>query len=358
MVRNRQRGQLTSLAQRQQCLEWFHQAITEGARRRQAADILNISLKTLNRWQDKAGKTIEDQRPLVVKDMPANKLSKEEEKTILNISNQKEFSRLPPCQIVPMLADRGTYIASESSWYRVLRRNGQLTHRGRSKKPHKRRKPTTHIATGANQVWTWDISYLPSRTKGLFWYLYLIVDIYSRKIVGWEVYEVESGEYAKVLVERTLLSENCSKNPPVLHSDNGAPMKSFTFKARLEELGVGSSYSRPRVSNDNPYSESLFRTVKYCPEYPSSGFVTLDDARSWMLKFARWYNHEHRHSGIKFVTPHQRHNNEDKQLLEKRVAVYELAKSEHPERWPGAIRDWSHINEVALNPERERAGIN
>lgn len=355
LVRDRQRGQLTPQQERQQYLQWFNEAIADGARRYQAADILEISLKTLNRRDGGQGKAQADQRPVAKRTAPANQLSQEEEQKVLDTCNQPEFCQLPPSQIVPILADHGVYIASESSFYRILKKHGQLKHRGRSKQPQKRKKPTTHIATTANQVWSWDITYLPSRVKGQFWYLYLILDIYSRKIVGWEAYEAESGEYGQELLERTMLSEACLQAPPVLHSDNGAPMTSFTFKAKMESSGVISSYSRPRVSNDNPYSESMFRTVKYCPDYPSKGFDTLEDARHWMLKFARYYNCEHRHSGIKFVTPEQRHTGKDKQLLQNRKVVYEMAQARNPERFGGKTRNWEHIGEVALNPEKKLA---
>jgi len=228
-----------------------------------------------------------------------------------------------------------------------------VNHRGRSQKAKKSKPPTTHIAKAPNQVWSWDISYLPSTTKGLFHYLYLVEDIYSRKIVGWEVHESESGERAAELMQRTVLSEHCFREPLVLHSDNGSPMKSFTLQSKLADLGITPSHSRPRVSNDNAFSESLFRTIKYCPQWPSQGFVTLEGARKWVMHFVRWYNNEHRHSAIRFVTPAQRHRCEDKAILNKRDEVYALAKAKHPERWSGKTRNWEPINGVTLNPEKE-----
>lgn len=178
-----------------------------------------------------------------------------------------------------------------------------MNERGRANKRQSAPKPTTFTATGPNQVYSWDISYCPSAVKGQHWYLYLILDVYSRKIVAWEVHETESGEHAKTLVERALIREGCWHNPPVLHSDNGAPMTSYTLKTRLAELGMLMSYSRPRVSNDNPYSEAMFRTVKYCPKWPVKGFETLQEVRDWMLAFEHAYNEQHLHSGINFVTP-------------------------------------------------------
>ena len=239
----------------------------------------------------------------------------QERKAILAICNAPEHAELPPSQIVPRLADEGIYLASESSFYRVLREVDQLHHRGRSKVPQARKTPTTHIAEAPNQVWSWDISYLPSWVRGRFFYLYLIIDIYSRKIVGWEVHEREGSEEAAALVQRSVIAEHCFRRPLVLHADNGSPMKSQTMQAKLYDLGIIPSHSRPRVSNDNPYSESLFRTLKYCPRWPSEGFESLESARKWTERFVAWYNEEHRHSQIRFVTPAQRHRGEDITIL-------------------------------------------
>lgn len=194
--------------------------------------------------------------------------------------NRPEYASLPPTQIVPTLLDKGEYIGSESSYYRVLKAKDQLHTRGRHRSRQKQSKPTSYTATGPNQVYTWDITYLPSMVKGQHYYLYVIEDIYSRKVVGYDVYERECGELASVLLQRTLMREQCFNKPLVLHSDNGAPMKSLTFKARMEELGITSSYSRPRVSDDNPYVESLFRTVKYMPNWPTKGFECVEDSSS------------------------------------------------------------------------------
>jgi putative transposase len=255
-------------------------------------------------------------------------------------------------KIVPRLADQGRYLASEATFYRVLRASGQQHHRGRSLAAHKPARPTTHVATGARQVWSWDITYLPAPVRGQYYYLYLIEDIYSRKAVGWEVYEQESGEMATALLQRSVIREACVRQPLVLHSDNGAPMKSMTLLSKMYELGVTPSRSRPRVSNDNPYSESLFRTMKYCPYWPRDGFADLDAARVWVRSFIHWYNTEHRHSRIRFVTPAQRHQGQDITLLAKRHAVYQQARERHPERWAGDTRNWTPIGDVTLNPER------
>jgi putative transposase len=174
-----------------------------------------------------------------------------------------------------------------------------------------------------------------SNTEDQHWYHYLIMDIYSRKIIAWEIHDAESGELAKQLLERALLREGCWHQSPVLHSDNGAPMKPYSLKARLTELEMLMSYSRPRVSNDNPYSEALFRTVKYCPAWPTKGFASLSAVRDCMLTFERAYNEQHLHSGIRYVTPADRHQGVEQERLEHRKAVYKRAKRRHPQLWSG-----------------------
>ena len=318
--------------------------------RYKAAAFIGLSEKSLKRWRTAEGTVTEDQRPLAEPSVQPHRLTDAEEAAILAVCNQAEYQSLPPSQIVPLLADRGIYLGSESTFYRVLKRHKQQNHRGRMQPARKMASPTSFTATGPNQVWTWDISYCPSLVRGQHWYLYLIMDIYSRKIVAWEVHEEESGGLARQLVERALLREQCGQNPPVLHSDNGAPMTSYVLKARLAELGMLMSYSRPRVSNDNPFSESLFRTLKYCPEWPKKGFSSLTAVREWMLAFEQGYNEQHLHSGINFVTPTDRHSGDDHALLAQRTQVYEKARRQHPRRWSGNIRNWSVTGPVSLNP--------
>lgn len=346
---------MSSIQQRTDIIELFEEAINNGARRHEACKIMGISYRTLQRWKPKSASQIaEDQRPHAVHPTPHNKLSNEEVALVLNVCNQAEYASLPPSQIVPKLADKGVYIASESSMYRILHKHQQLNHRGHSKKPQHQRTPTTQIAQAINQVWMWDISYLPSTTKGKFYYLYMVEDLYSRYGVNWEVHECESSEYAAALLERACWREHLPlAQRPVLHQDNGSVMKSFTFREKLKDLGISTSYSRPRVSDDNAYGESFFRTLKYAPSWPRKGCATIDAARAWVQTFMHWYNHEHQHSGIQFVTPAQRHRGEDKAILAKRTEVYEAAKKKHPERWSKETRDWSPIEVVTLNPENQ-----
>lgn len=331
-------------------IQMISEAMQQGARQKPACEVVGISNRTLQQWCQTG---TYDQRQQV-KRVPANKLSEQERAAILKVCNSEEFKSQSPNQIVPTLADRGQYMASESSFYRILRDADQQQHRGRTAPPN-RAKPKAHSADGPNQVWSWDITYLARNLKGAFFYLYLFMDIYSRKIVGWEVYENESSEQAADVLRKTRLAETLfSKQKVVLHSDNGSPMKGATMLATMQKLGIVPSFSRPSVSNDNPYSESLFKTLKYTPAYPSKPFESIDEARQWVATFVQWYNHTHRHSGIKYVTPDQRHQGEDQAILTQRKRVYEEAKKQNPKRWTGDTRNWDHESIVKLNPDNEK----
>lgn len=295
-----------------------------------------------------------DHRKNANRPAPINKLSEAERQLIVDTSNSSRFKSLPPSQIVPTLADEGQYIGSERTFYRVLNETGQQHHRGRAAKPN-RHKPTSYCATGSNQVWSWDITFLRSTIRGQFYYLYLVIDIYSRMIVAWEVHETESADHASKMITKACIKHGIAAkdSPLVLHSDNGSAMKGGTMLSTLQRLGVVTSFSRPRVSDDNPYSEAIFRTLKYRPGYPRSPFVDLDTARSWVHGFTRWYNEEHKHSGIKFTSPGQRHRGEAEELIVGRKNVYEQAKQRNPERWgKRSTRNWDLDQEVWLNPDK------
>lgn len=327
-------------------------AIESGARLWKACKELGLSKRTFNRWKETDSEFI-DKRTICERPEPANKLSRVEKEKLLDVVHSEEYAELPPSQIVPRLADQGIYLASESSFYRVLREANEMKHRGLSKPPVKR-PITTHSAIAPNQVWMWDITYLNGPIKGKHYYLYLISDLFSRKIVGWEVWEEESAEHASELIKRTTMLEKVAskQNVLVLHSDNGSPMKGATMLETLYSLGIVPSNSRPRVSNDNPYAESIFKTLKYRPNFQPKGFRALTEARLWVQRFVTWYNNEHKHSGLNFLSPVDRHNGDDKEIFKNRIAVYEAAKSKHPERWTKDIRNWSLEDKVFLNPER------
>ena len=331
-------------------IELILEARSSGARQAKACEVIGISDRTYQRWSQ--DNNLRDGR-LDAKHTPANKLTVFERQRMIKIANSPEYADLAPCKMVPLLADKGEYIASESSFYRVLTAENQIKHRQKSTITKSIKKPRSLTATGANQLYSWDITYLPTLVKGIFFYLYLVMDIYSRKIVGWQVYEEESSDLAADLMTDICQREKIKRHQVTLHSDNGSPMKGATMLATLQQLGIVPSFSRPSVSNDNPYSESLFRTLKYRPEYPETAFRNLSAARTWVKGFTDWYNHEHLHSAIKFVTPSQRHTGEDKNVLEKRRQVYKQARAKNPGRWSGKIRNWTPIKEVYLNPENE-----
>ena len=328
----------------------IQEAVAAGARRYKACAVLHLSVRTVERWEKEDG--LEEKRKYVER-IAANKLTGQEREQILAVCNEETYRSLPPSQIIPMLADEGRYIASESSFYRVLRDADQVNRRGRANAPGKVAKPQGYRAVAPNQVWSWDITYLATSIAGMFFRLYLIMDVYSRKIVGWEVHESELAEHASVLIHKACLAEGVAGRDLVLHADNGSPMKGATMLATLQRLGIIPSFSRPSVSDDNPYSEALFRTLKYTPAYPSKRFDSLEETRAWVHRFVQWYNFAHHHSALKFVTPAQRHNGEEEAILDRRKQVYELAKEQHPERWSGNTRNWDATGEVWLNPPKE-----
>ena len=343
---------MITLSQRETLTRWIDAACAAGARLAQACAVLGLSVRTLQRWRHEGGQLCPDGRQ--TRDwQPPNKLSEAERAKVLATANSPEFTDLSPAQIVPILAERGEYVASESSFYRILREARQLAHRHSSRAPNKRHTPRPLCATEPNQVYTWDITYLPTLVRGQFYYLYLFMDLFSRKIVGWHIHEFECNEVAANIVRDIAQREGIDREQLALHSDNGGPMKGATMLATLQRLGIVPSFSRPRVSNDNPFSESLFKTLKYHPSYPSQPFADIETARDWVEGFVDWYNHTHRHSAIKFVTPAQRHSGQDQAILAQRHGVYTKAKKRNPQRWSKHTRDWTPIHEVHLNPEKQ-----
>jgi transposase InsO family protein len=335
--------------EREPIVRWIDDAVAAGARRRAACSLLGVSTRTLERWRG-AGTLREDGRCTRVQ-VARNQLSDAERAQVLMVANSEVFADLPPSQIVPILAERGEYIASESTFYRLLRAAGQLGHRQSSRPAQTRHKPRALSAWAPNQLYSWDISYLPTTIRGVFFYLYLFMDVYSRKIVGWQVYAEESSAWAADLMTDIAASEHIAPDQVILHADNGGPMKGATMRATLQRLGIVASFSRPAVSNDNPYSEALFKTLKYRPLDPLRRFDDIRQARQWVAGLVNWYNHDHRHSAIQFVTPAQRHAQQDHAILAQRQTVYALAKTRHPERWSGPTRDWTPADIVFLNPE-------
>jgi putative transposase len=322
------------------------EAVAAGARLESACKEIGIDPRTLQRWNATAGG--EDRRRGPTTE-PANALTKAEEDDIVALLNAEEFAGLSPHQVVAKLADMNIYKASERTMYRILRRRKLLRHRDRSR-PRNRHRPAEHAATGPRQVWSWDITYLRTPVKGRYWLLYMIVDVWSRKTVAARVHPNESDELASALIEEACLREGVSRGELVIHSDNGPAMKGKTVLAMMQDLGIVPSFSRPRVSDDNPFSEALFRTMKYRPNYPDRPFLSLEAAQTWVDDFVRWYNEDHQHSGIRFVTPAQRHDGHDHAILANRARVYAAARRSRPDRWTRTTRNWSPVAVVRLNP--------
>jgi transposase InsO family protein len=326
-------------------LAWIDDAVRAGAREEKACAVLGLSARTVQRWRlDPEG----DDRREGPHTRPSHALTESEQRDVLAVIHRPEHHDASPKTIVAKLADQGEYIASESTMYRLLRAAGEQTHRGRAKAPVRREAPSLR-ATAPNQVWSWDITYLLSTVRGVFFYLYLVVDIWSRRIMGWAVHTEESQEHGAALIAAATRAAGVAPDTLTLHADNGGPMRGGTMLAKLYDLGIRASFSRPRVSDDNPFSEALFRTLKYVPQYPCKPFESAEAARRWVEKFVGWYNGSHLHSGIGWVTPEARHRGLDLAQLAARRIVYENARAKQPARWSGAARAWSRPDEVTLN---------
>ncbi|MCP4963872.1 MAG: IS3 family transposase [bacterium] len=347
------RGRRYSHVERALIIDLVSEAVDSGARQSKACGLLGIAARTVQRWVDQ---DIGVDRRKGHDEAPKNKLSPEERSEVIEIANSPEFRDVSPKQIVPRLADKGRFVASESTFFRVLREEHLMKHR-RSANPSTSKRPRELEATGPNQVWTWDITYLKSPVTGMFYYLYLVVDVFSRKIVAKATHDVECQLKAVAMLVAACSTEGITMDSLTIHSDNGSPMRGAIMKATLEKLGVHQSFSRPGVSDDNPYSESLFGTLKARPEYPSGPFESLDAADAWAERMVFWYNNVHRHGWISFVTPAQRHSGEDVAILEARHKLYEAARTKNPERWSGKTRNWDRKEVVTLNPAPSKQAV-
>jgi len=331
---------------RAQALALVDEAVAAGCRYEVACSELGLAPRTVQRWRKTSGGHDGRRGP---KTSPAQSLTPIERAEIIKVASSPEFRNLSPKQIVPRLADRGEYLASESTFYRVLRAARQMTHRGpaRARTNHR---PEELVASRPNEVWSWDITYLPSPVRGTFYYLYLFVDVWSRRIMKAVVHSVESSEQAAEVLRQACIEHGVEPGTLTVHSDNGSPMKGSTMLATMQALGIVPSFSRPSVSDDNPFSEALFRTLKYVPFYPTKPFASMDAAWAWVERFIGWYNEEHRHSAIGYVTPAERHAGTDIGVLRARREVYERARQQRPARWARRTRKWDAPALVALNP--------
>ena len=329
----------------------IREAVAAGARQRAACKVVGITQRTLQRWQrERTGGQDARRGP---SKPPAHQLSKAEKMMALAQANRPEYRNLSPEAVVAKLADEDIYVCSERTLRRLQEEHNQAAYRGRAKPASAVHKPREYVASEPLRVLSWDITYLRnSLVRGGFFFLYMYIDVWSRRILGWTVHEEQTSELAAELLRDVCSEHSIEADSAVLHQDNGSPMKGATFLATLDALGVTKSFSRPGVSDDNAFIESLFRHLKYAPSYPSRGFSSIEEARAWVAAFVTWYNHEHLHRAIGYVTPDDRHHGRDIAILEARREVYESARTINPRRWTGSIRKWSRPTIVTLNPER------
>ena len=291
-------------------------------------EVLGIAKSTYYRRSSKKAASSNMKKP------SPRKLSREEEEKILSIVNSERFCDMAPGEIFYSLLDEGYYYCSERTIYRILQRNQQNVQR-RQKEAGNYSRPEL-LATKPNQLWSWDITKLKGPKKWTYYYLYKIMDVYTRYVVGWMVAYRESAELAEDLIAESCFKQRIKRDQLTLHADRGSSMKSNLVGQLLADLGVTKTHSRPHVSNDNPYSESAFKTLKYRPDFPEN-FGSIEDARSYCRDFFFWYNNEHRHSGIAMLTPEMVHYNYVNEVLEKRNRVYQRAYQSNPERFVNGV---------------------
>jgi putative transposase len=333
-------------------LALLEEARGAGARLAAACRLVGLSARTAERWRREPNGEDNRRGP---HQRPGNALTPAEEAQVLTVMSSVRYAGLSPKQLVPQLADEGLYLASESTMYRLQRRHGLRAQKRIIEQRHITRSSMVHNALGPNQVWSWDITWLPTLVRGRFFFLYLVMDVWSRRIVGWTIANSESPDIAAELITRTCDDGDVDPHGLVLHSDNGKPMRGNTMISTLQWLGIVPSFSRPHVSDDNPYSEALFRTLKHAPAYPRLPFANLEAAQRWVARFVAWYNGEHRHSAIRYVTPDERHFGRERTVLNNRHAVYQRARRAVPERWTRNTRDWSAVGLVTLNPQPDQS---
>jgi putative transposase len=284
-------------------------------------------------------------------------LSEDERNHVLTTLNSKEHVDRAPAAVYTTLLDEGEYLCSVRTMYRILKENEQVRERRRQRRHGEYQKPEL-LATAPNQVWSWDITKLKGPVAWTYFYLYVIIDIYSRYVVGWMVADHESSTLARELIEASVSKQEIEPGRLTLHSDRGPSMKSKNVALLLSDLGVTKSHSRPYTSNDNPFSESQFRTLKYRPEFPER-FGSIQDAQAFCRDFFRWYNTEHYHSGLAMLTPQTVHYGKGQSTLDARNEVLKAAYQAHPERFPkgepGALSmpEAAWINPPAAERQKE-----
>ena len=311
-----------------------------------ACDALHVPRSSFYRQQKGEGKEEKEEK---VRVKSARALSEKEVENVRQVLYSKRFCDMSPREVWATLLDEGIYLCSWRTMYRILEEKGENGERRRGHHKSHYKKPEL-LATGPNQVWSWDITKLKSPITWNYFYLYVIIDIYSRCVVGWMIAESENSVLAKELIEETCIRQNIAPDQLTLHSDRGSSMKSKTVAQLLVSLGVLKSHSRPHVSDDNPFSEAQFKTLKYHPAFPER-FGSIQDARAFCIEFFEWYNHQHHHSGISLLTPYDLHSGRAQEVIEKRKKVVKTAFKAHPERFVRGIPRIDEVPEaVWINP--------
>jgi putative transposase len=279
---------------------------------------------------------------------PERALKPEEKEQVLQVLNSDPFQDSAPREVYAALLDKGQYLCSWSTMYRILKERRQVRER-RNQLCHPTYAKPELLATGPNQLWSWDLTKLRGPAKWTYYYLYTILDVFSRYAVGWLIAERESARLAEQLIAETCTKQGIEPDQLTLHADRGSSMTSKTVALLLADLGVTKTHSRPYVSNDNPYSESQFKTMKYRPDYPDR-FGSIQDARAWARSFFHWYNHEHHHSGLALLTPATVHYGQAQAAIDRHQQVLRAAYNAHPERFVrGEPRPPSLPTEVWIN---------
>jgi len=310
-----------------------------------ACELLGVKRATLYRRRSP-----QPTRPRTPRRPSPRALSEPERKQVLDVLHSERFSDVAPGEVVATLLDEGTYLASERTMYRILAAQGESRER-RNQLVHPAHRRPELLATKPNQLWTWDITKLLGPAKWTYYYLYVILDVFSRYAVGWMIAERELAVLAQRLIKETIAKQTVESNKLTIHADRGSSMTSKPVALLLADLGVTKSHSRPHVSNDNCYSESQFKTLKYHPGFPDR-FGSIQDARAFCVPFFDWYNRAHRHSGIGMMTPEAMHYGWAKELQSRRAAVLRGAYERHPERFPrGVPRPWKLPTAAWINPE-------
>jgi putative transposase len=270
-------------------------------------------------------------KPTAVRPRPPRALSDAERQAVRDVLHEPRFVDLAPAEVVATLLDEGSYLASERTMYRILAEGGQTGER-RNQLTHPRHARPELLATRPNELWSWDITKLLGPARWTYYYLYVILDVFSRYVVGWMVAHAEQAALAERLLAATCAKQQITAGQLTVHADRGSSMTSKPVAFLLADLGVTKTHSRPQVSNDNPYSESQFKTLKYRPGFPAR-FGSIHDARAFCQQFFSWYNREHRHSGIAMMTPQAVHYGHAARLHQARTQVPAAAYAAHPERF-------------------------